>query len=91
MASLLVSLWMVAFCGVVKVKFYCIFAAEAQSQASVATAKEREAAEQLREQNVRLTTLEAQCAQLRQEKAKHLALLEMERAKIDMLTDQKNK
>lgn len=54
-------------------------------------AREREAAEELREHTARLAALETQCAQLRQDKAKLSALLEMERAKVDMLTDAKNK
>ena len=65
--------------------------AECQQQLAVAVEKERDASERLMSSTTRLTALESQCSALRQEKSKNLAQLEMERAKVEMLEDAKNK
>ena len=70
---------------------YLVFAAEAQQSLAAEKERERVASEQLLEVNTRVTTLESQVASLRQERSKMAAQLEVERSKVEMLEDAKNK
>ena len=70
---------------------YLVFAAEAQQSLAAEKERERVASEQLLEVNTRVTTLESQVTSLRQERSKMAAQLEVERSKVEMLEDAKNK
>ena len=71
--------------------FLPFFAAEAQQSLAAEKERERVASEQLLEVNTRVTTLESQVTSLRQERSKMAAQLEVERSKVEMLEDAKNK
>ena len=70
----------------------CVFFLD-EAQLSLATAQEKErvAAEQLIEGSARLATLESQVTSLKQERSRLMAQLEMERTRIEVLEDAKNK
>ena len=74
-----------------KVFLLLSLAAEAQSQLASATEKERQASEKVLELNMRLASLESQVPGLRQERSRLQAQLEMERAKVEVLEESKQK
>ena len=64
---------------------------EAQSQLTAAVEKERFASEKLLDATGRLSSLETQVSSLRQEKSRLMAELDVERAKLDVAEEARNK
>ena len=63
------------------------FTAEAQMQLAAAIEKERAASEQVMEVTARFASLETQIASLRSEKSRLQAQLEVERTKLEVLDE----
>ncbi|KAK2152748.1 hypothetical protein LSH36_320g05005 [Paralvinella palmiformis] len=63
---------------------------EAQTGLALAQEKERNAIDRVIEVDVKLSTLESQVSQLRQEKSRLQAALEMEKTKLELLEDTRN-
>ena len=70
---------------------HVLLSGDAQTQLALAQDKERSANERVLEVDVKLSTLESQVSTLRQEKSRLQAALEMEKAKVEILEDAKNK
>lgn len=64
---------------------------EAQSQLANAVEKERFASEKLMEVTIRVSSLESQISSLRQERSRLIAELDVERSKVELAEEAKNK